>query len=108
MNAATVDDMLSRTDAAAVGRAAVGNPYIFAQILGKPVRESVRDLVLSHIELSYRYYGDRYTFVNIRKHLGAYLGGVRGGKEIRIKLFSATSVEELVELVKLYFPSDER
>ena len=108
VNAATVDDMLSRTDAAAVGRAAVGNPYIFAQILGKPVRESVRDLVLRHIELSYRYYGDRYTFVNIRKHLGAYLGGVRGGKEIRIKLFSATSVEELVELVKLYFPSDER
>lgn len=46
VNAATVDDMLSRTDAAAVGRAAVGNPYIFAQILGKPVRESVRDLVL--------------------------------------------------------------
>lgn len=72
------------------------------------MRESVRDLVLRHIELSYRYYGDRYTFVNIRKHLGAYLGGVRGGKEIRIKLFSATSVEELVELVKLYFPSDER
>ena len=108
VNADTVDDMLSRADAAAIGRAAVGNPYIFAGILGRKPRESVRDLVLRHIELSYGAYGDRYTFVNIRKHLASYLGGVRGGKEIRIKLFSAGSTDELIELVKLYFPSDER
>lgn len=108
VNADTVDDMLSLVDAAAIGRAAVGNPYIFAEILGRKPRESVRDLVLRHIALSYGAYGDRYTFVNIRKHLASYLGGVRGGKEIRIKLFSAGSTDELIELVKLYFPSDER
>lgn len=108
VNADTVDDMLSLVDAAAIGRAAVGNPYIFAEILGSKPRESVRDLVLRHIALSYGAYGDRYTFVNIRKHLASYLGGVRGGKEIRIKLFSAGSTDELIELVKLYFPSDER
>ena len=108
VNADTVDDMLSLVDAAAIGRAAVGNPYIFAEILGRKPRESVRDIVLRHIELSYGAYGDRYTFVNIRKHLASYLGGVRGGKEIRIKLFSAGSTDELIELVKLYFPSDER
>ena len=108
VNADTVDDMLSLVDAAAIGRASVGNPYIFAEILGRKPRESVRDLVLRHIALSYGAYGDRYTFVNIRKHLASYLGGVRGGKEIRIKLFSAGSTDELIELVKLYFPSDER
>ena len=108
VNADTVDDMLGLVDAAAIGRAAVGNPYIFAEILGHKPRESVRDLVLRHITLSYGAYGDRYTFVNIRKHLASYLGGVRGGKEIRIKLFSAGSTDELIELVKLYFPSDER
>lgn len=108
VNADTVDDMLGLVDAAAIGRAAVGNPYIFAEILGRKPRESVRDLVLRHIALSYGAYGDRYTFVNIRKHLASYLGGVRGGKEIRIKLFSAGSTDELIELVKLYFPSDER
>ena len=108
VNADTVDDMLGLVDAAAIGRAAVGNPYIFAEILGRKPRESVRDLVLRHIALSYGAYGDRYTFVNIRKHLASYLGGVRGGKEIRIKLFSAGSIDELIELVKLYFPSDER
>lgn len=108
VNADTVDDMLSLVDAAAIGRAAVGNPYIFAEILGSKPRESVRDLVLRHIALSYGAYGDRYTFVNIRKHLASYLGGVRGGKEIRIKLFSTGSTDELIELVKLYFPSDER
>ena len=108
VNAATVNDMLNRTDAAAIGRAAVGNPFIFAEILGNKPRESVRDLVLRHIALSCDAYGDRYTFVNIRKHLAAYLGGVRGGKEIRIKLFSAGSTDELIKLVKLYFPSDER
>ena len=108
VNADTVDDMLSLVDAAAIGRAAVGNPYIFAEILGSKPRESVRDLVLRHIALSYGAYGDRYTFVNIRKHLASYLGGVRGGKEIRIKLFSAGSTDELIELVKLYFPSDVR
>ena len=108
VNADNVDDMLSLVDAAAIGRAAVGNTYIFAEILGSKPRESVRDLVLRHIALSYGAYGDRYTFVNIRKHLASYLGGVRGGKEIRIKLFSAVSTDELIELVKLYFPSDER
>lgn len=108
VNADTVGDMLSLVDAAAIGRAAVGNPYIFAEILGSKPRESVRDLVLRHISLSYGAYGDRYTFVNIRKHLASYIGGVRGGKEIRIKLFSAGSTDELIELVKLYFPSDER
>ncbi len=104
----TVSDMLSRTDAVAIGRAAVGNPFIFSKILGKSSHESVRNTVLRHIALSYEAYGDRYTYINIRKHLSAYLGGVRGGKEIRIKLFSATSTNELIELVKLYFPSDEQ
>lgn len=108
VNARNVCDMLSRTDAAAIGRAAVGNPFIFAEILGGKPSESIRDLVLRHIALSYDAYGERYTFINIRKHLAAYLGGVRGGKEIRIKLFSAESTDELIELVKLYFPSDER
>lgn len=108
VNADTVGDMLGRTDAAAIGRAAVGNPFIFAEILDKKPHESIRDLVLRHIALSYDTYGDRYTFVNIRKHLASYLGGVRGGKEIRIKLFSAESTDELIDLVKLYFPSDER
>ncbi len=87
-------------DAVAVGRCAVGDPWIFSRILGGENRMGLCETVLTHIKYMFDMYGDRYTYTNIRKHIGSYLRGIRGGKELKAALYSVDGTNELIAAVK--------
>ena len=80
-----------------IGRGALGNPQIFARLLGKEWKLSLKETIFAHIDFMFEAYGDRYTFVNMRKHLGFYLKGVSGQKELKQKLFTITGTQSLKE-----------
>jgi tRNA-dihydrouridine synthase B len=61
-------------DGLMIGRAAVGNPWIFQQIeaeQGTVGGALIREVVLEHFDQMIRYYGD-YGVILFRKHLHAY------------------------------------
>ena len=99
MDEHNADALIELCDALMIGRNAVGNPQIFARILGKSGTDDLTQTVLEHIDLMQQYYGERYTYVNMRKFIGGYYGGMRGNKEIKQKCFAAQSVAELKETV---------
>ena len=104
--------MLEQTgcDAVMVGRAALGNPWIFRQIndyltescrIVPPPELCERMLVMMrHIDLMCRYKGEHRAMNEARKHVGWYLRGMRGAAGFRRRAGFLETRAQLEVLVK--------
>lgn len=108
----TPDDALkmineTECDGIMIGRGALGNPWIFENTVnlfeGRPTREisqnEVIDVALSHLRLMIEDKGERAGVAESRKHLGWYMKGLRGAAELRNRINTAATLEELTELL---------
>ncbi len=103
--------VLDYTGAAGVmiGRAAFGNPWLFAQakaaLLGKeipdlpPLSERL-EVALRQVSLSIEEKGERVAVLEARKYLAWYLRGVRGANYYKDRLFSLTTQDEVIRTVR--------
>lgn len=90
-----------------IGRGAMGNPWLFrdaaAAIAGetaKPVSLQERvDTALLHARWMVDYKGERLGVMEMRKHIGHYIGGLRGATALRRELNMAKTLEELNNLL---------
>ncbi len=101
--------MLEETgcDMVAVGRGALGRPWVFAQINAylnhgvilpePPVTERML-VMLRHIEKLCEYKGERIGIKEARKHAAWYTKGIRGAAEYRSKMSLIDSLDELKRL----------
>ena len=95
-------------DAVMVGRAAIGNPWIFQQIkalrTGKPCPEPTYDervdLVMRHLRENVHDKGERVAVLEMRTMYSGYFRGVFNFKPRKIKLMSATTVAECEEILR--------
>ena len=94
------NDLLNIADGVMIGRASVGNPWIFAKILGREVPLNITETLLKHIDFMNEIYGEHYTVVNMRKFIGGYYGGIRGNKEIKQECYQTKTVAELIDVIK--------
>lgn len=91
-------------DAVMIGRAAVGNPFLFKQVkqylsdgIENPevtVDERV-NLCLRHLQLSIKYKGFPKGLYEFRKHYSGYLKGLYGASNVRQKLVLMETYEEI-------------
>ncbi len=79
-------------DGVAVGRGALGNPWIFRDIINClggqdsfiPLHHTERErIVKRHMEMEIDYWGERLGLINFRKHLLWYTKTIRGGSVFR-------------------------
>jgi tRNA-dihydrouridine synthase B len=94
---------LTGCDGAMAARGALGNPFIFSEIAGRPLRADLslkKRTILRQIEIMKEYYNERYIVCNMRKHVAWFLKGEANSKIIKDKLNSVISVEELAGLVR--------
>lgn len=64
----------TKVDAIMIGRAAIGNPWIFSGVDAKSLEASALLLViLDHLDRMLDFYGDPFGLVLFRKHLNAYI-----------------------------------
>lgn len=81
-------------DGIMIGRGAMGNPWIFRQIkqrlngeeVNYPTPEERLHLCIKHYERSIRYNGESIAVREMRKHIGWYIKGLSGNKEIKDKV----------------------
>ena len=106
--------MLEETccDGVMIGRAALGNPFIFKQVnhylaTGELLQEpAVRDkitMACRHARLMAEEYGEQRGIVKMRGYLGWYVKGFRGASELRRKLFQVTTLEDVIQVFEEYF-----
>lgn len=90
-------------DGIAVGRGAVGNPWIFKTIKEnkqyKPTLHDIVSTVQRHATLAWDYSG-RQGIIEMRKHLGAYFKGIKNAKEYRMKLVTVETLDDVKTVLK--------
>lgn len=95
-------------DGVVVGRGCLGRPWIFRdladvfagrEVAPRPNLGEVLDGMVEHAELLCDWMGESHGIRDFRKHTGWYLKGFPTGNEIRRRLNSVGSLEEMRELV---------
>jgi nifR3 family TIM-barrel protein len=101
-----VNRMLDETNcnAVMVGRAAMGNPWIFS---GRELEDvsaaEVCEMILKHLERMQSVYNDYVGLVRFRKHLKHYLRPFEISREIKAKLLTTEEIEDFVSIIKETF-----
>jgi nifR3 family TIM-barrel protein len=107
-------EVLRETGAAGVmiGRGAIGNPWIFAQILAlargsearRPTAEERFATVERHVALMERCYPDRAALgANLKKYVSAYSKGLPGAAAFRQAALVSHDAEAILSLTREYF-----
>ncbi len=88
-------------DGVMIGRAAIGNPWIFAGLDREqvPVAEVAR-VMLRHLERMLAFYGPERGLVLFRKHTAQYLKPYHITREERRQLLTSTQAEEFIALLR--------
>jgi tRNA-dihydrouridine synthase B len=83
-----------------IGRAAIGNPWIFRRKEWWQVTpEEKSELIHRHFRLMLDFYGEERGLLNFRKHAAKYIRGAVGASDLRTRMVVAESPEEFVALV---------
>jgi len=95
-------------DGIMIGRASIGNPWIFNQIKhyietgkslpGPRLQERV-DAVRKHLEFSLQWKGDKKGIYEMRRHYTNYFRGLDHFKPLRIRLVQSESYQEIQEIL---------
>ena len=105
VDVASAKHMLEYTkcDAIMVGRASIGNPWIFKSILSgvdyKPEIEELIKIIMKHYDLLAELKGEYVAVREMRKHVSYYIKGLQNATEIRRRINEITSIEEAKKLL---------
>lgn len=95
-------------DGIMIGRGALGNPWLFAEIgaymSGKdyqlPTLNERLDTCIEHINLIRDNKGEHTAAAEIKKHAALYIKGVRSAASVRDRIMKTTSTGELVAIIE--------
>ncbi len=94
-------DMLDTgVDGVMLGRGALGRPYIFSQLLDKDYNCNVRNMIFRHIEKLQEILPDKVVANNMKTHIAFYLKGLKDAKPIKMAIFAASSLEEVLKILQ--------
>ncbi len=95
-------------DGIMIGRAAIGNPWVFrniqhylktGELLPAPTVEDRMHMCARQLRASVAHHGERCGVIMMKKHYGNYLKGIRNGKQFRMKLMEKVQMDEIIELL---------
>lgn len=91
------DKVMTETgaDGVMLARGALEKPWLFAEILNNPYSADKKDLILRHIDLLKTVYDDRTVAVTFRKQLCLYLKGEKNSAELKQKVLTLNSTDEI-------------
>jgi tRNA-dihydrouridine synthase B len=103
-------------DGVMIGRAAIGNPWVFneikhffktGEILDPPTIMQRADAAKEHLKCSVQWKGERLGIVEMRRHYSNYFKGIPHFKETRTQLVMVDDLSELYAILDEVAPSYE-
>lgn len=94
---------VTNCDFVMIGRASVGNPFIFSKILGLPITKTKKEVVLEHIRVLQKYYSERYIVLNMKKHIASYLKNENVSHEQKLNVMTIENLSQLIDYCKEIF-----
>ena len=103
-------DMFNRygVDAIMIGRAAIGNPWIFRNVKSylqsgeqpcEPTRDERIAVSLEHLRLAIQKKGETKGIIEMRKHYAGYFRGLPGFKQVRMEILNRKTYAEVAEIL---------
>ena len=93
----------TKCDAIMIGRASLGNPWIFKDVLNntttKPTKEEIIEIIKKHYELLIKLKGEYIAVREMRKHISWYIKGLPLATQMRRKINEAESKEEVFSIL---------
>jgi len=96
-------------DAVMIGRASLGNPFIFRETVelldsgnvpAPPSREERMAVALQHLDLIMQFKGEQVAVREMRKHLAWYVKGMPGAAQIRVLINQANTRDEMLAIIR--------
>lgn len=97
-------------DGIMVGRGAMGNPWLFMQVLQSEKHEEIYypteaekiDVCIEHYKRALKYFGENRAVREMRKHIGWYIKGMRNCTEIKNEVNEKTSSDVVLNILEQY------
>lgn len=98
-------------DAIMIGRAALGNPWIFKEIneylengtiIPKPTVLEKIDMIYKHISYLREIKPEKLVCLEMRNHIGWYLKGLKNSTEIKNKIYQTSSIDDIISILEKY------
>ena len=98
-------------DAIMIGRAALGNPWIFKEIneyldnsiiIPKPTITERIDMIYKHISYLREIKSEKLVCLEMRNHIGWYLKGLKNSTEIKNKIYQTSSIDDIILILDAY------
>ena len=89
-------------DGIMIGRAAIGNPWIFEEVI-KISNEEKLSVILEHNDLEVEEKGENVGIKELRKHLAYYIRNFKDASKLRDKINKIDTKKELVDCLSAYF-----
>ncbi len=105
----------SGVDGVMMGRAAIGNPWIFEQtrhylntgeLLPEPTIQERIELCAEQLQKSVTHHGERRGIIMMKKHYGAYLKNIHNGKKLRAEIMLQNELQPILELLLNFSDND--
>ena len=98
-------------DSVMVGRAAKGNPWIFAELkdpdnFTPPTVSDIKETMLRHASMMLAQKGEYTAIHEMRKHVAWYMAGVRNSSKMRREINTVSTFTELESLIDLIPETD--
>ncbi len=105
--------MLDETgcDAVMIGRGALGNPWLIrdtvfyletGQKLEPPTAVEKIDMCLHHLSYLVQLKDEKLARLEIRNHVAWYLKGLPGSNDVKNKIFSTSTIDDIIEVLEEY------
>ena len=91
-------------DGVMIGRAALGNPWIFSNILNnnnnRPSISEIKEICLQHIDLLIKNKSEKVSLNLSKKHLSYYLKNFNQAGTYRKKVMRCDSINDVIKIIK--------
>lgn len=94
---------VTNCDAVMIGRASIGNPYIFSDILGTEYKKNKLQTITEQFEMLTKYYSEHFAVSTMRKQLVQYFKGEKIPQEIKLKVLTAETIADVFEILRHIF-----
>ena len=90
-------------DGVMIGRAALGKPYIFSELLGKSIKVDKFSILKKHIELLSKYYSKEYLSTYMKKHMLWYLKEEKGASKVKLEICQEKDLDKCLNILQEFF-----
>ena len=101
----------TKVDGIMIGRAALGNPWIFKSILQgaeyNPTIQERYNVILEHLDLAVKRDGEKTAIPKMRKHIAWYLKGLKNSSVAKDAINKETTLDGVTKILNEYFKTLE-